>query len=150
MRPTFIVIHHSQTKDGVAKDWEAIRRFHVERKGWSDVGYHYGIERVGERVAVQIGRSESTPGAHCKHAGFNQKSLGLCVVGNFDLTAPDEQLIVVLRGLVETLRHLYSIPRDHVLGHREAQMHDVTLKTPTKTCPGNLFDMDAFRASLGA
>jgi len=147
MIPKYLIIHHSETSDGKAKDWDAIRRYHKDVRGWSDIGYHYGIERVNGEIAVQVGRSESTPGAQCKEAGMNHKSLGLCVVGNFDKAAPDEEKLGVLRGLCTSLMAAYGIPPENVLGHAEAQM--LELDQPTKTCPGKMFDLNDFRASIG-
>ena len=60
MNPQYIVIHHSLTKDGTVADWEAIRRYHKEINGWSDIGYHYGIERVGMFVLPRVGRPAMT------------------------------------------------------------------------------------------
>ena len=71
MNPQYIVIHHSLTKDGTVVDWEAIRRYHKETNGWSDIGYHYGIERVGGGLSLQVGRPESQPGAHTKEMHMN-------------------------------------------------------------------------------
>lgn len=146
MKPEYLIIHCSATKDGAVKDWEAIRNYHVRENGWSDIGYHYGIESVHGEIVIEVGRSESEAGAHCKHAGMNKKSLGICVVGAYDVVPPSEEKLTVLRGLVKQLMKEYSIPRNRVLGHREAQL--LELDRPTKTCPGLRFDMEAFRESL--
>lgn len=45
-------------KDGGVVDWEAIRRYHKETNGWSDIGYHYEVERVGNGILLQVGRPE--------------------------------------------------------------------------------------------
>ncbi len=57
MNPQYIVIHHSLTKDGIIADWEAIRKHHKNVNGWSDIGYHYGIERVGKNLLLVDGRT---------------------------------------------------------------------------------------------
>ena len=79
MKPQYFCIHHSLTKDGTVVDWDAIRRYHKETNGWTDIGYHYGIERVGGGLSLQIGRPESQPGAHTKEMHMNLKSIGICV-----------------------------------------------------------------------
>lgn len=54
---------------------EAIRGWHVNERGWSDIGYHYVIERSGE---LKKGRKESKRGAHT--LGHNS-DIGLCLCG---------------------------------------------------------------------
>lgn len=79
MNVTKLIIHHSLTKDGQVADWGAIRKYHMEVNGWDDIGYHWGIERVGNGVVLQTGRPETMVGAHTK--GMNDQSIGICVVG---------------------------------------------------------------------
>ncbi len=150
MNPQYIVIHHSLTKDGIVADWDAIRKYHLEAHGWSDIGYHYGIERVGKNLFLQVGRPESEPGAHTKEMHMNSKSLGICVVGNFDLTPPG---LEVMRFLAEIVRRKvadYGIPVQAVLGHREvgAMAGFDWRKGQYKSCPGRYFNMDILRAMV--
>lgn len=79
-----IIIHCSATKPLWYKSRSAeekaseIRRWHVEDNGWSDIGYHYIIDRDG---AIAKGRDESVQGAHVK--GHNEDSIGVCLIGGF-------------------------------------------------------------------
>jgi hypothetical protein len=95
-RPAWIVIHHSLSPDGVTRDWDAIRRYHVETNGWNDIGYHAGIERVSGVLTTQKGRDDLVIGAHCKEIGMNSISIGICVVGNFDISPPDKETLLYL------------------------------------------------------
>jgi N-acetylmuramoyl-L-alanine amidase len=150
MKPEYIVIHHSLTKDGTTKDWDAIRRYHIETNGWSDIGYHHGIERINGVLTPQVGRPEFMAGAHAKEVGMNEKSLGVCVVGNFDLAAPDIEMLRMLKSLCLAIMVNYSIPAQKVIAHR-----DVGLmagfdwqKGQFKACPGTRFPMAALRDAL--
>jgi N-acetylmuramoyl-L-alanine amidase len=136
-KPTHIIIHHSLTRDSDAVSWGAIRWYHVERNGWRDIGYHFGIELVNGRYEVQIGRDESQSGAHC--VGMNNKSIGICCVGNFDIAPPAARMLKKLRQLVGYLMRFHNIPIENVRGHQEYSH---------KSCPGKFFDMEAFRESL--
>jgi len=150
MNPQYVIIHHSITKDGLVADWEAIRRYHKETNGWSDIGYHYGIERVGGGLSLQIGRPESETGAHCKEMHMNLKSLGICVVGNFDLAPPGLEIMRFLADIVRRKVAEYGIPVNAVLGHREVGLmagYDWR-KGQYKSCPGRHFQMDVLRAML--
>lgn len=142
----YLIVHHSETKDGVVKDWDAIRTYHTKVRGWRDIGYHFGIERVKGDVVLHAGRPVNVDGAHCKEGGMNTKSLGICVVGNFNAYPPDAEMLDCARLVVQDLMAEYAIPVENVLGHAEAQK--AMGYKPTKTCPGVKFDMDAFRASL--
>ncbi len=151
MKPQYLIVHHSLTRDGLVADWEAIRRFHKAPPpagyGWSDIGYHYGIENVKGGIVLQVGRPEYMPGAHTKELFMNTKSLGICVVGNFD-EAPPERAVV--RFLVDFCRRKiaeHGIPLQSVLGHREvgAMAGFDWTKGQYKSCPGRYFHMDSFR-----
>ena len=148
LKPSYIIVHHSLTPDGSSKNWDAIKRYHIETNGWSDIGYHYGVERVGNNYAVFLGRSETAQGAHCKDGGMNTKSLGVCLVGNFDSAPPPREQWELALNLVKVLTEKHNIPRENVLGHREAQALAGVPPDGRKSCPGNAFDMDTFRNKL--
>ena len=150
MNPQYICVHHSLTKDGTVADWEAIRRYHKEIQGWSDIGYHYGIERVGKGILLQIGRPESQPGAHTKEMHMNSKSLGICVVGNFDLAPPGLEIMRFLAEIVKRKVAGYGIPVNAVIGHREvgAMAGFDWRKGQYKSCPGKHFSMDILRSMI--
>jgi N-acetylmuramoyl-L-alanine amidase len=133
MIPKRIVLHHSLTADSGTVSWGAIRRYHTETNGWSAIGYHFGIELVGDWYEVLLGRMMNETGAHT--AGQNHDSLGVCFVGNFDETpVPDEQWRAGVK-LVRGLCTVFGIPASQIYGHREFA---------PKSCPGKLFDVARF------
>jgi len=144
MNPTKIVVHHSLTADGPTVSWNAIRDYHVNVNGWKDIAYHYGIEQIGDRFDILKGRMDNEVGAHC--IGFNENSLGICLVGNFDAAPPPAAQVDLLRKLCRSLMEIYGIKADGVLGHRETYtLRGVPVE---KTCPGSSFSMIDFRNSL--
>ena len=126
----YIIIHHTLTKDGEVKDWHSIRSYHKDVKGWSDIGYHYGIEKVNGRYEYQLGRDLFHDGAHCK--GRNHDGIGICVVGNFDIDSPAPIQYDLTASLCRQLMDVFGIPITNVLPHR---------KFAPKTCPGKMFWM---------
>lgn len=150
MKPEYIIIHHSLTKDGQVVDWEAIRRYHMETNGWTDIGYHHGLERVGGAIVAQVGRPEFIPGSHCKEARMNNRSIGICVVGNFDLAPPEQQILRALRELCFAVMVNHGIPVQRVIGHRDAGLMAGFdwRKGQYKSCPGGLFPMATLRDML--
>lgn len=146
-----IIIHHSLTEDQGVKDWEGIRKYHIEHNGWDDIGYHFGIEFVEDDFRIFQGRQLDKRGAHVKDGKFNYKSVGICLVGNFDEVEPPENqwklAIELVKHLIEYYHeHKMDIPIKNVLGHREAQaLSGVRF---TKSCPGKMFNMGKFREEL--
>ena len=61
-----------------------IRRWHVEQRGWRDIGHHWVIDRDG---AVASGRRETEIGAHVE--SHNRGTLGICLLGGFGASADD-------------------------------------------------------------
>ena len=99
---------------------DEVRSWHVEKRGWSDIGYHYLIDRDG---TVVEGRPIEKTGAHAK--GYNKTSVGIALFGGhggheddaFDMHFTPEQ-DRALRKLIAQLRMEYpSI--NTVMGHNE-------------------------------
>ena len=114
-----IGIHCADTPDDRDVDMATIKKWHVEERGWSDIGYHFVIRRNG---LVEAGRDIKLAGAHAR--AVNGTSVGVCMVGkeNFDSRQFDS-----LRDTVQMLLKLY--PDSKVIGHC-----DVEPKKPQ--CPG--------------
>jgi hypothetical protein len=134
----FIVIHHSATATGSAGEFDRMHR----AKGWDELGYHFvigngtgsgdGEVEVGGRWPVQ------KHGAHTKvanHPEYNDLGIGICLVGNFDVTRPTEAQMQSLVRLVRFLRDRYDIPRGRMYGHGQLKPTD---------CPGRYFDYSDF------
>ena len=129
----FIVVHHSATAKGSAIEFDRMHK----AKGWDELGYHFVI---GNGVGSGDGQVEVGPrwekqkhGAHCKvegHPEYNDVGIGICLVGNFDLTRPSDDQMDGLARLVHTMMVRYRIPRNRVFGHGQLKATD---------CPGRNF-----------
>lgn len=152
-----VMIHHSATPDGSARDADGIRRFHMQpalngetitreqhaamtregvtglRQTWEDVGYHYLIEMVRGEVQVILGRSTDYQGAHCP--AVNATHLGICIVGNYDLAPPPDALLKAASNLIRSLMTTHRFDLRGVLYHCDYS---------TKTCPGAQFPKGGF------
>jgi len=127
--PEEIICHHSggvdsnplaDTSNQSAQDIEA---WHLQQ-GWEGVGYHYIIVKNGD---IWKGRPETYHGSHT--VGENTKSIGICLVGNFDLTFPTKEQINSLTGLLGAIIGRYpAITKDKIYPHR---------KFAKKTCYGS-------------
>jgi hypothetical protein len=172
-RPTWIVIHHSFSTDRQTRNWDSIRAYHMSyrckgdtisrveydrllaegktaglERPWTDIGYNLGVENVSGRLEVLPGRPIGEIGAHAH--GFNDRSVGICIVGNYDLDPPDDDRLAFLASLCRQIQIEFGIPRDQVIGHRETYGKLTPPQPVAKTCPGSQFDLDAFRARLRA
>jgi len=135
---THIMLHHSLTSDGETVSWGAIRRHHVEARGFPTIGYHYGVELVGDQYEVLMGRSELDPASACPEQEMNARALHVCCVGNFDEAAPPQAMLDALVGLIILPAMVeYGLPPERIIGHRDI--------TAWKTCPGSQFDLEVVR-----
>jgi len=126
-----ICIHHSLTKDGIVKDWEAIRKYHIETNKWIDVGYHLAIELVGKRFIYRLGRPLNMPGAACKEGHQNTLSIQICCIGNYDEVEPLLCQYWLMSNLCKLLMKQYNIPIENMYGHRNWATY--------KSCPGKKY-----------
>jgi N-acetylmuramoyl-L-alanine amidase len=128
----YIIVHHTEEIG-----WDCIKThtFHQDLRGWSGIGYNFFIEENGEIIK---GRGYHV-GAHAY--AYNDKSIGICLAGNFDIHTPSKEQLKSLSKLCIFLLHVYNLSIIHILGHRE-------LKDVTKSCPGKNFNMGQFRESI--
>tara|TARA_R110000803_G_scaffold84087_2_gene150251 strand:+ start:6773 stop:7246 length:474 start_codon:yes stop_codon:yes gene_type:complete len=133
-----IIVHCSATYPDQNAGVDTIRKWHVEERGWDDIGYHYVIRRDG---TVEEGRPIIKAGAHCR--GQNKNSVGVCLEGGLErVGSPNDTLYTTepsndytpvqlksLGKLILTLRTKYGT-KDKIVelyGHNEFDSH--------KTCP---------------
>lgn len=110
-----IIIHCSATPAGRDVRVADIRRWHVEERGWRDVGYHFVVCLDGR---IERGRPLWKAGAHCM--GHNSHSVGVCYVGGVDVEmrpadTRTQQQKVAMKQLVGLLRERFAGAR--VYGH---------------------------------
>ena len=141
MIPSCILIHHSLTADSGTVSWGAIRKFHMTNPAYMmrDIGYHWGLELIGDHYECLAGRMMNEVGAHCKEEGMNRVSLGICLVGNFDIAPPPKAQWDLAVRLTASLCGLLHIPTAMIFPHS---------RFSPKTCPGTKFDMDLFKLAV--
>ncbi|MCO7227525.1 N-acetylmuramoyl-L-alanine amidase [Pleionea sp. CnH1-48] len=112
-----LVVHCSATKPSMKVNAQVIKRWHTEDRGWSDIGYHFVINRDG---SLETGRSLQYQGAHVR--GYNAQTIGVCLIGGLDENGkPDANYTL---AQYETLKKLYGdlrlrFPIQEILGHRD-------------------------------
>lgn len=118
MTHEYIIVHHTggTDKDPLADTSNHTASqvdFYHKSKGWDGIGYNWFIEKDGRVVK---GRDEAKTGAHT--IGYNEKSIGICLAGNFDKTLPTDAQVASLRKLLEDKMLQYNIPSDKIVPHR--------------------------------
>ena len=138
-KPEYVIIHHSATAQG---DAEAFRKAH-KAKGWKDIGYHYviGNGTYSGDGEIEAGRAENEVGAHCSAGGMNNKSIGICLVGNFDEQTLTPAQMQSLENLTRAIIDRHKIPAGNILGHKE-------VPGAATSCPGKNFDMPGYRKRM--
>jgi N-acetylmuramoyl-L-alanine amidase len=118
----YIIVHHTEE---IGWDINKTHRFHQEHRGWSGIGYNFFIEENGEIIK---GRGYHV-GAHAY--SYNQKSIGICLAGNFDIQIPSIEQLKSLSKLCIFLLDQFNLSTAQILGHRE-------LNGVAKSCPGKI------------
>jgi len=136
-----IVIHHSVTPQmqdlsraisGIDNSHK--ERLHPEQNGYGlHIAYHYIIAGNGE---IKATRPENEIGYHASNLEVNNTSIGICMLGHFDVEIPNEEQIKSLKNLCDDIQKRYNIIT--IEGHR---------KYAPKSCPGKN-TTDQFIASL--
>lgn len=142
-RPLISVLHH--TWSPTAKQykgqstWEGIRNYHVNERGWRDIGYHLGI---GPDSSLWLLRPVTMTGAHStgyyKGNAVNYCSIGIAMIGNYDTEDPAPIMGATI-DVLAAVHRVFGLGSDDLHFHREFQ---------NKSCPGNRIKLDVWRAAL--
>ncbi len=140
-----LVIHHTAGKvagdkrSGVERV-RAIYQYHAQTRGWGDVGYHYLIDEGGQIYEGKSGGDYVVGGhAYC----HNVNTLGIALLGNFDIEKPSQDQMKALQWLIVELAEKYDIDLD-----ANAAYHGETYSSPvidhgdllSTGCPGFYVD----------
>jgi N-acetylmuramoyl-L-alanine amidase len=112
-----IILHCSATREGQDISTETIRGWHVNERGWSDIGYHYVVLLDG---TVDKARPVERQGAHVR--GKNKGSIGVCYIGgcDADMNPKDTRTDLQKESLTELISYLMDSYEDATLhGHNE-------------------------------
>jgi len=138
----YIVIHHTATNSGSVESINASHLKNKDKNGnpWLGIGYHFVI---GNGDGMSDGAIEQTfrwrtqiQGAHAgsTNKDYNERGIGICLVGNFENSPPTAAQRKSVKLLVKTLRTEYKIATVDVVGHKD-------IRASATECPGKLFPM---------
>lgn len=136
-----LVVHCSATPPSQDIDAKEIgRRQRQPPQNFDRIGYHYVIRRDG---TTEVGRKETETGAHARDGGYNNFSLGVCLVGGVDDDLTPENnftpaQMAALKALIVSLKAKYH--RIAILGHRD-------IPGVKKACPS--FDVKSWLHEVG-
>lgn len=143
----YLVLHHTASDAG---DVESIHNAHLKNKDkngkhWLGIGYHFVI---GNGRGMDDGEIEPTfrwkqqmPGAHAGVNEYNQRGIGIVLIGNFEKSQPTPRQLKSVKELVAVLAREYAIHAEHVIGHGDIKATE---------CPGQFFPLSNVRASVAA
>ncbi|QGQ18881.1 hypothetical protein GC089_06030 [Cellulomonas sp. JZ18] len=165
-----VVVHHTASANGYSADAvpgiiRGFYAYHVQSRGWCDIGYNVLVDRFGRVFEGRAGGLTSTVvGVHT--GGFNSRTVGVAAIGDYGSTGVPGALLDGLVSVISWKAAIHNIPGDQqvtlvsgggdtkfpagtpvsfhtIFGHRDAQY---------TSCPGqNLYDLlPTIRARVAA
>lgn len=125
----WVIVHCSDSDRPEHDNIETVKKWHIDERGFKDIGYHYFIDKKG---VVHKGREEDKVGAHCK--GHNSNSLGVCLSGRKEFT---ESQFKALEVLLIDICSRHDLEKKDILAHCDLDAN--------KTCPN--FDLHSWLSS---
>ncbi len=136
-----LVVHHAAlvVKDDPRPAVERVRalyKYHALTKGWGDVGYNFLIDENGKVYEGRLGGKYVVGGhAYCNNVG----SIGIVLMGNFEIEQPSDAQVRGLQHLLSTLANEY-----HIDTKKSVQFHGKKFDAPivrhrdllSTLCPG--------------
>jgi hypothetical protein len=135
-----LTVHHTAIK--VTGDerpayerMRALYAYHANSRGWGDIGYHFMIDEDGQIYEGRAGGRYVVGGhAYCS----NVATVGIALMGNFDIEQPTQDQIKALQWLLLDLSKQYKIDLSTQVDYHGIRMerivgHGTLVST---LCPG--------------
>lgn len=132
-----VTVHHAAmdrpAPGRASSQIRSIQSAHQNDEGWADIGYHFLVDPEG---GIWEGRPLNTQGAHAGDSESNRGNIGVCLLGNFDLSSVPSSQAAALERLLDRLRDHFRLTRSDVVPHSRYR---------STACPGrslsNLVDV---------
>ena len=138
------VIHHSAGSNSYTAAESpaivrAIQAFHMNSRGWCDIGYNFLVDQYGQIFEGRAGGIDrQVRGAHAGNEAVNEQTVGVSLMGTFESVAPSEAMKQATVQLVAWRFGLAGIPAEgtyavggltlnRISGHRDVK---------STACPG--------------
>jgi len=141
----YLVVHHTAAPNSTVKGMEYYHR--KVRRMENGLAYHFiiGNGKAGDlkdgEIYIGARWTKQLDGGHLAKQSLNAKSLGICLVGNFEVSRPSAAQMKSLNALVDYLlarcRLKSSAVKTHTLIHRRHT-----------ACPGKYFPTSSFLAEV--
>lgn len=134
-----IIVHHTVTDNDAIDPLAALRSvyyYHAVTRGWGDIGYNYLVDWQGRVYEGRFG-GVNVIGGHALQ--FNTGSIGIALLGNFDIANPPQVML-------DSIARLVRLRAPQVDVTTSADFHDL-LACPnlcghrdvlSTSCPGEL------------
>ena len=160
------VVHHSVSSntygpDDVPGELRAIQAFHMDGRGWDDIGYNFAIDRFGRIWEGRAGGINlAVIGAHA--LGANYEGTGIVALGDFSGMTANQAMLDAYGQLIGWKLYIHgsdatgsapftlgegairggqTVDLPHVIGHQTVQ---------ETSCPGQIQgQLDTIRALAG-
>jgi len=107
-------VHHTENPNGyssadVPAMLRAIWLFHVQVRGWRDIGYNFVIDRFGRTFEARAGGIDE-PVVGAQAGGYNLVSTGVAILGDFDSVPASPAALSALEQLLAWKLSLHGVP----------------------------------------
>lgn len=137
-------LHHtagsnSYTKAQSAGIVRATQAYHTGSQGWCDIGYNFLVDRYGQIFEGRKGGiTKMVRGAHAGVNAANERTIGVSMMGNFDVARPPKALRTAVANLIAWRHSIAGVPAtgtyslggkrvNRIMGHRDVM---------STACPG--------------
>ncbi len=137
------IVHHTgeyiDEKRNPKELMRAIYYFHTISRGWGDIGYNYVIDKQGNIYEGRAGGPQIV-GAHTAY--HNLSSIGISLMGNFNIEIPTKAQMDVLKLLIADHSNRFNVNpvgSQYFLGMNSFNISghkDVARKGHGTACPG--------------
>ena len=130
-KPIAVIVHHEAGNNGFV----FVNQFHKDKWNFkSSLGFYAGYQYYWDKnTGWHQARAEDETGAHTLD-GWNTKSVGICMMGNYEREELTDEAKAQLRTKIDEVRARWGIPRHMVFGHFEKQPSKPT------ACPASIME----------